>query len=68
MLEVNGRTLMTHENLELEKKIYKVAIDDNIVSFTIYGEEDDLEALEMFIAFLLQGSNVDVDDIDEDNE
>ena len=59
---------MTHENLELEKKIYKVAIDDNIVSFTIYGEEDDLEALEMFIAFLLQGSDADIDDIDEDDE
>ena len=57
------------EKLQLEKKTYKVAIDDNVVSFTIYGEEDDLEALEMFIAFLLQGSDSDVDDFDdEDNE
>jgi hypothetical protein len=59
---------MSQVPLELEKKIYKVAIDDNIVSFTIYGEEDDLEALEMFIAFLLQGSDADIDDIDEDDK
>jgi hypothetical protein len=57
---------MTQVPLELEKKIYKVAIDDNIVSFTIYGEEDDLEALEMFIAFLLQGSDADIDDYEDD--
>jgi hypothetical protein len=56
---------MTNENLQLEKKIYKVAIDDNVVSFTIYGEETDLETLEMFIAFLLQGSDSDIDDEDE---
>jgi hypothetical protein len=56
------------EKLQLEKKIYKVAIDDNVVSFTIYGEEDDLEALEMFITFLLQGSDADVDDYDGDDE
>lgn len=56
------------EKLQLEKKTYKVAIDDNVVSFTIYGEEDDLEALEMFIAFLLQDSDADVDDFDEDDE
>jgi hypothetical protein len=56
---------MTEENLKLDKKIYKVAIDDNVVSFTIYGEEDDLETLEMFIEFLLQGSDSDIDDEDE---
>ena len=56
------------EKLQLEKKIYKVAIDDNVVSFTIYGEEDDLETLEMFIAFLLQGSDSDIDDYLDDEE
>jgi len=59
---------MAEENLQLEKKIYKVAIDDNVVSFTIYGEEDDLETLEMFIAFLLQGSDSDIDDYLDDEE
>ena len=51
---------MMHGNLELEKKTYGVTINGNIVSFTIYGEEDDLDTLEMFIQFLLDAE----DDID----
>lgn len=56
------------EKLQLEKKTYNVSIDDNVVSFTIYGEEDDLEALEMFIAFLLQASSVDDDEDFDDGD
>lgn len=45
------------KDLDLEKKIYRVKINGHKVEFTIYGEEDDLNTLEMFITFLINSSN-----------
>jgi hypothetical protein len=42
--------------LDLEKKTYRVKINGHKVEFSIYGEEDDLNTLEMFILFLIQTS------------
>ena len=55
---------MTDE-LELEKKTYTVNINGHMVEFTVYGEEDDLETLEMFISFLMNASAVDPEEDDE---
>lgn len=50
------------KDLDLEKKIYRVKINGHKVEFTIYGEEDDLNTLEMFISFLINSSTDDEDD------
>ena len=40
--------------IDLDKREYRVKINGNAVSFSIYGEEDDLNTLELFITFLLE--------------
>ena len=40
--------------IDLDKREYRVRINGNAVSFSIYGEEDDLNTLELFITFLLE--------------
>jgi hypothetical protein len=51
-----------YKDLDLEKKIYRVKINGHKVEFTIYGEEDDLNTLEMFISFLINSSTSDDED------
>lgn len=38
--------------IELERRTYDVVLNGNEVSFEVYGEEDDLNTLEMLIAYL----------------
>ena len=44
------------DNIDLETRTYTVNLNSNIVQFTLYGEEDDLNTLDMFIAFLIQAA------------
>ena len=53
--------------IDLDKREYRVRINGNAVSFSIYGEEDDLNTLEMFITFLLE-SMVDSGLGDDDDD
>ena len=45
---------MNEEPIDLNRRTYRVKLNDNTVEFTIYGEDDDLNTLEMFITFLLE--------------
>ncbi len=53
--------------IDLDKREYRVRINGNAVSFSIYGEEDDLNTLELFITFLLESmADSGLGDDDED--
>ena len=51
--------------IELEKRTYNVVMNGNEVSFQVYGEEDDLDTLEMLIAYLAKRAAENLDDEDE---
>lgn len=45
---------MNEEPIDLTKRSYRVKINGHAVEFAIYGEDDDLDTLELFITFLLE--------------
>lgn len=45
------------EPLELSKRTYCVKFDDNVVNFSVYGDDDDLNTLDLFIGFLLDANS-----------
>lgn len=53
------------EPLDLIKRSYRVKINGHAVEFAIYGEDDDLNTLEMFITFLLE--SIDDSSIGDDD-
>jgi len=48
--------------LELDKRTYTVNLNGNIVQFSLYGEEDELNTLDLFIAFLMQAAKDNLGD------
>jgi hypothetical protein len=38
--------------LDLERRTYNVTLNGNKVTFQVYGDEDDLDTLEMLISYL----------------
>lgn len=48
--------------IELERRTYNVVINGNEVSFCVYGEEDDLDTLEMLIGYLAKLAAEGLDD------
>jgi hypothetical protein len=49
-------------HLDLETRTYTVNLNGNTVQFTLYGEEDDLNTLDMFITFLMQAARDNLGD------
>jgi hypothetical protein len=43
-----------NEELDLIKRNFRVYLDGHNVNFSIYGEEEDLETLDMFLTFLIK--------------
>jgi len=54
--------------LELEQRTYNVVMNGNEVGFKVYGEEDDLDTLEMLIAYLVKAAAATLPDDEDDEE
>ena len=50
--------------IELKRRVYNVAINGDTVSFSVYGDEDDLDTLEMLIGYLAKLAAEGLDDDD----
>jgi len=53
--------------LELEQRTYNVVMNGNEVGFKVYGEEDDLDTLEMLIAYLVKAAAAKLPDEDDED-
>lgn len=54
--------IIMSNHLDLETRTYTVNLNGNTVQFTLYGEEDDLNTLDMFITFLMQAARDNLGD------